>query len=97
MFSAVLTKGIDYIVIAHPITTSLTCLFRKKTTEIAIQSPRSVEQSSNNADVSLITIFRQPYSSSNSNNHMYTYSDAPPSYSEVSKTVQKLPPPYPGT
>ena len=56
---------------------------------MVIQSPRSIEQSSSNVDASL-TIFKQLHST-------YTYPDAPPSYSDVSKTVQNLPPPYPGT
>ena len=69
----------------------LVCLFSKKNVEI-IQSPRSLElaASCNIADINL-TVFKQPHS----NGHKYL--DAPPSYADVSKTVQKLPPPYPGT
>ena len=94
VFCCCTNKRYSILYCRYCVTTSLVCSFRNKTVEI-VRSPRSVEQSSNNADVNLATIFKQPYSNSSSYNH--TYLDAPPSYSDVSKTVQKLPPPYPGT
>ena len=65
-------------------------LIRKKTNVMVIQSPRSIEQSSSSVDAGL-TAFKQLHHTP------YAYPDAPPSYTDVSKTVQNLPPPYPET